>query len=105
MKTVKWLGYLLIVVGVLLLFFVLLNIPSHYWSSGTPQIKWYKIDGFEYVNEKLQYTFSEPGQGEPTSDKLTELAIKLNPSFFTGIPVNEMIRLLDTKYVPKGIQL
>ena len=102
MKAVKWLGYLLITVGVLLFLLVILDIPSDYWSPDTAQIKWYMIDGVELVDEKIQFTYSEPGQA--TSEELTELALQQDPSFFTGLPVNQMVSLTDTTNFPKGIQ-
>jgi hypothetical protein len=102
---IKALGYFLIFVGCLLIAAVISNFPSGYWSQGEAEIQWYKIDGLEVVNGGLQFKYVQPGVGEPSSEELTQFAIQLDPSFFTGCPVNVMISLTDYINYPKGIQL
>jgi len=103
-STVKWLGYLLILTGFLLFVLVISNFPSGYWSQGIAEIRWYKLDGLEIKYGNLVPKYIQLGEGEPTSEELTQLAIKLDPAFFTGCPVNVMINVNDYTNFPKGIQ-
>jgi hypothetical protein len=99
------LGYLLILAGFLLFVLVISNLPSGYWSKGVAEIRWYKVGGLEIAQGNLVPKYIQLGKDEPTSEELTKLAINLDPSFFTGCPVNVMISLTDYINFPKGAQL
>jgi hypothetical protein len=87
------LGSFVILASLVLVGLVVAHIPSGYWDPQTAQVRWYKVDGFEYINGKLQFKFAELGN----SEELNRLAITSDPAFFTGAPVNVMIRLNEYK--------
>jgi hypothetical protein len=90
-------GFLSIVTSFLIFVLAISHFPSSYWDQGVGDVLWYKIDGLEWVNDKPQYKFSliQPEKGDPTIEELTQLALNINPAFFTGSPINEMIYLRD----------
>ena len=65
------------------------------------EVRWYKIDGVEWVNERAQIKLSlpQPEKGDPTNEELTLLALDRDPSFFTGVNLNEITYLRD---IPGG---
>jgi hypothetical protein len=87
------LGTVVILASLVLFGLVVAHIPAGFWDPQTAEVRWYKIDGFENVNGKLQFKFAQVGN----SDELNRLAITADPEFFTGAPVNVMIRLPEYK--------
>ena len=85
------------------LFLVILLIASVIVSGcgQSSEVRWYKRGGLQVVNGEAQYTFSliQPENGEPTFEELTQLALDRDPSFFTGVRLNEITLLRD---VPGG---
>jgi hypothetical protein len=60
-------------------------------------VTWYRVDGMQTVEGKTTLSFKpfSEGQQGPTMDELTQLALKVNPSFFAEAPVGEMVMLKD----------
>lgn len=94
-STVVLLGLLLIFAGFLLFVSAFFHYPSNFWNQGAGEVRWYKIDGVEVINNEIlsKYSLIQPEEGDPTHEELTQLAIDWDPSFFTGSPINERINL------------
>jgi hypothetical protein len=87
------LGTFLILAGLVLFGLVVADVPGGFWSQGSAEVRWYKINGVEYVNGKVQFKFAQLDN----SEELNRLAITLDPDFFTGAPVDVMIPLPQYK--------
>ena len=89
------LGLVMLVVGFLLLVPVIFHFPSQYWDQGVGEVRWYKMDGVEVVNNEVQIRLSpvQPEKGDPSSEELTQHAIDFDPAFFNGSPINERVNL------------
>ena len=93
--TAMLLGLLLFFAGFLLFVSAFFHYPSNFWNQGAGDVRWYKIDGVEVINNEVLFKHSlvQPEKGDPTNEELTQLAIDWDPSFFTGDPINERINL------------
>jgi hypothetical protein len=85
------------------IFLIILLIASVIVSGcgQSSEVRWYKIDGVELVNERIQFKFSlpQPEKGDPTNEELTQLALDWDSSFFAGVNINEFTYLRD---IPGG---
>ncbi len=93
--TAVLLGSLLLFSGFLLFVSALSLYPSNFWNQGAGEVRWYKMDGVEAINNEILPTYSlvQSEEGDPTNEELTQLAKDWDPSFFSGSPTNKRISL------------
>jgi hypothetical protein len=64
-------------------------------SCGSSDVRWYVTDGLEVVDGKVQFRLAEVTEAHSgvSAEKLTQLALDFDPSFFTGVASGERITL------------